>query len=101
MPKSNILSWERKTGVGPLEVILDCIDLIGDKSFPLLEVYVESDSAATFLVQSSVDKKIWRTVDTLSVSATSTSQGYDNAFPYVRVKTDDSGTHTIEVVASG
>jgi len=101
MPKSDILAWDRKTATGPFEVSLNCIDLTNNRVFPRIEVYVESDSSATFLVQGSADNVVWRTRDTLSVSASSTSQGYDNASPYVRVKTENAGTHTIEVIASG
>lgn len=66
-----------------------------------LEVMVRSSVAATFYMEGSVDGVDWTVKDTLTLAAPGERhEGYINAYPVVRVRTEDIGDHEIELVAA-
>jgi hypothetical protein len=82
---------------GPLVVAID-LRQVGAVT---LEVMVKSSVPATFYVEGSVDGVKWSAKDTLSLAAPGERhEGYMNAYPVVRVGTEDVGDHEIEIVAA-
>lgn len=66
-----------------------------------VEVWVKSSGAADFLVEGSVDGVNWRLVDTITLTgAGERHEGYPNAYPYVRVRTDAANDNEIEICGS-
>lgn len=88
----------RNASVGaPLTVALD----LREVGAVTVEVTVRSSVAATFYVEGSVDGVNWRVKDSLTLAAPGERhEGYMNAYPVVRVRTDDVGHHEIEIVAA-
>lgn len=70
----------------------------------ILEVAVKSSTSATYKVQGSLDNSTWRDKDSISHSAGSTEEtvsSYWNAYPYLRVKSDDNiASHEIDIVTT-
>ncbi|MEK7848933.1 MAG: hypothetical protein AAB270_08410 [Chloroflexota bacterium] len=82
---------------GPLTVAID----LREVGAATLEVMVRSSVAATFYVEGSVDGVNWTVKDTLTLAAPGERhEGYMNAYPVVRVRTEDVGDHEIELVAA-
>lgn len=66
-----------------------------------LEVMVKSSVAATFYMEGSVNGTEWTVKDILALAAPGERhEGYMNAYPVVRVRTEDIGDHEIEIVAA-
>jgi hypothetical protein len=81
----------------PITVALD----LRDVGATTLEVTVRSDVACVFLVEGSVDGVNFAVKDRLVLASPGEiHQGYANAYPVVRVRSDDAGNHEVEVVAA-
>jgi hypothetical protein len=81
----------------PITVALD----LRDVGATTLEVTVRSDVPCTFLVEGSADGVNFAVKDRLVLDAPGEiHQGYANAYPVVRVRSDDAGNHEVEVVAA-
>jgi len=66
-----------------------------------VEVGVRSSSPGDFYVEGSHNNARWWPVDTLTVTAdTDKHEGYLNAFPYIRVRTDLVADNEIVIVSS-
>ena len=88
-----------RSKAAPLKVALD---LRGFGGRMTLEVWVRSSDAAEFLVEGSVNGRDFRSLYTLSVPAGGGErhEGYMNAYPVVRVRTDAANDNEIEIVAA-
>lgn len=66
-----------------------------------VEVFVGSSAAATFTVAGSRNNSDFRTVDTITLTASGNAhRGYFNAYRYIRVSTAAANNNEIEIVAS-
>ena len=78
------------------------IDLRGFRGRVTVEVWVKSSDAASFLIEGSADGKNFRHLYTLSVPAGGgeNHDGYMNAYPVLRVRTEAANDNEIEIVAA-
>ena len=78
------------------------IDLRGFKGRVTVEVWVKSSGGADFLVEGSADGKNFRHLYTLSVAVGGgeNHDGYMNAYPILRVRTEAANDNEIEIVAA-
>jgi len=67
-----------------------------------IEVWVKSSDAADFFIEGSADGKNFRHLYTLSVAAGGgeNHDGYMNAYPVLRVRTEAANDSEIEIVAA-
>ena len=88
-----------KSKAAPLKVALD---LRGFGGRITLEVWVKSSDAADFLVEGSANGRDFRHLYTLSVPAGGGEKhdGYANAYPVIRVRTEAANDNEIEIVAA-
>ncbi len=76
---------------------------IGQGGLALLEIWLKSDISADFLLSESHDGSsgTWRDVETLSLpykGVDNRHKGYLNAYHFIKVSTDDTGQHEIEII---
>ena len=84
----------------PLAVALNLRGIMGRMT---LEVFVKSSGPADFKVEGSANGVDFRFLDAISITDAGGGErheGYMNAYPVVRVKTDNIGDHEIEMVAA-
>jgi len=88
-----------KSQAAPLAV---AIDLRGFRGRVTVEVWVKSSDAADFFIEGSADGRNFRHLYTLSVPAGGgeNHDGYMNAYPVLRVKTEAANDNEIEIVAA-
>ncbi len=82
--------------------LLVALDLRGVGGRMTVEVWVKSSGAANFFVEGSVDGTNFRQLYTLSVPAGGgeNHEGFMNAYPVIRVRTEAANNNEIEVVAA-
>lgn len=83
-----------------LEVILDT----GQNAQPVVEVFVKSNAAATFVFSGSSDETNWRENKDLEVVLAAAGEKvkvFSNAFRYIKVETVAANNNEIEIVATG
>lgn len=91
-------SLNRSSFDSTLKLIMDT-GLYGGRTYK--EIYVQSSTAADFLVSGSTNGVTWRVVDTLSLTAAgSKHKGYFNAYRHVRVHTNTIADNFIEITSS-
>ena len=68
----------------------------------MVEVWVKSSGEASFLIEGSADGKSFRHLYTLSVvpGGGENHDGYMNAYPVLRVRTEAANDNEIEIVAA-
>ncbi len=78
------------------------IDLRGFSGRVTVEVWVKSSEAADFFIEGSADGKNFRHLYTLSVGSGGgeNHDGYMNAYPVLRVRTEAANDNEIEIVAA-
>jgi len=78
------------------------IDLRGFRGRVTIEVWVKSSGAADFFIEGSADGKNFRHLYTLSVAVGGgeNHDGYMNAYPVLRVRTETVNDNEIEIVAA-
>ena len=88
-----------KSEAAPLAV---AIDLRGFRGRVTVEVWVKSSDVADFFIEGSADGKNFRHLYTLSVAAGGgeNHDGYMNAYPVLRVRTEAANDNEIEIVAA-
>lgn len=91
-------AWD-KSESEPLSVALDLSGLAGRT---LIEVWVKSSDAADFYVEGSTDGLNFRRLETLSVpgGGGENHEGFMNAYPVIRVRTEAAADNEIEIVAT-
>lgn len=97
---STPVSAYNKSKGTPLTVALNLRGIMGRMT---LEVFVKSSGPAEFKVEGSANGTDFRFLDNISISDAGGGErheGYMNAYPVVRVKTDAIGDHEIELVAA-
>ena len=95
--------YEPRTAYGEstADKLVVALDLRGLRARANVEVWVKSSAAADFIVEGSRDGVSWRPVKTISLSgAGERHEGYQNAYPVIRVRTEASNDNEIEIVAS-
>lgn len=81
-----------------LSVTLDT----GENPQPIVEVFIKSDDAATFVISGSSDDSVFRTSQSVVFTgANERSIGAQNAYRYVKVETTALNNNEIEIVATG
>ncbi len=82
--------------------LLVALDLRGLGGRVTVEVWVKSSAAADFFVEGSADGTNFRQLYTLSVPAGGgeNHEGFMNAYPVIRVRTEAANNNEIEVVAA-
>jgi len=92
-------SSDGKSKTAPLAVALD---LRGFRGRAMVEVWVKSSEAADFLIEGSADGRSFRHLYTLSVppGGGENHDGYMNAYPVIRVRTEAANDNEIEIVAA-
>ena len=88
-----------KSEAQPLSVVLDLSGLAGRT---LVEIWVKSSHAADFYIEGSLDAFNFRHVGTLSVppGGGENHEGFMNAYPVIRVRTEAANDNEIEIVAT-
>jgi len=88
-----------KSLAAPLAV---AIDLRGFSGRVTVEVWVKSSASADFFIEGSADGENFRHLYTLSVAAGGgeNHDGYMNAYPVLRVRTEAANDNEIEIVAA-
>lgn len=83
----------------PLSVALDLSGLAGRT---LIEVWVKSSHAADFYIEGSIDALNFRHLGTVSVPSGGgeNHEGFMNAYPVIRVRTEAANDNEIEIVAT-
>ncbi len=83
----------------PLDVVLDLRGLAGRT---LIEIWVKSSSAADFYIEGSIDGVNFRNLGTLAVPSGGgeNHEGFMNAYPVIRVRTEAPGDNEIEIAAT-
>ena len=91
-----------KHGESQAAPLVVAIDLRGFSGRVTVEVWVKSSEAADFFVEGSADGKSFRHLYTLSVAAGGgeNHDGYMNAYPVLRVRTEAANDNEIEIVAA-
>jgi hypothetical protein len=88
-------------GKSKADALWVALDLRGIGGRVTVEVWVKSSGAADFLVEGSVDGINFRPITTISLAAAGQKhEGFVNAYPVLRVRTDAANDNEIEVVAS-
>jgi len=92
-------SRQGESQAAPLAV---AIDLRGFSGRVTVEVWVKSSGAADFFIEGSADGKNFRHLYTLSVDAGGgeNHDGYMNAYPVLRVRTEAANDSEVEIVAA-
>jgi len=88
-----------KSEQGPLEVVLDLSGIYGRST---VEIWVKSSGAADFLFEGSVDGFAFRSLGMITIPAGGGEdhEGFMNAYPFIRVRTEASNDNEIEIVAT-
>ena len=88
-----------RSKAAPLKVALDLRGFGGRVTF---EVWVKSSDAAEFLVEGSANGRDFRHLYTLKIPAGGgeAHEGYANAYPVIRVRTEAANDNEIEIVAA-
>ncbi|GEM_PF-3318102 len=97
---STPVSAHNQSKGAPLTVALNLRGIMGRMT---LEVFVKSSGPADFKVEGSANGTDFRFLDSISISDAQGGErheGYMNAYPVVRVRTDNIGDHEIELVAA-
>lgn len=83
----------------PLSVVLD---LRGFRGRVMIEVWVKSSGEADFFIEGSADGRSFRRLYTLAVPGKGgeAHDGYMNAYPLIRVRTEAANDNEIEIVAA-
>ena len=94
-PRSN----HGESEAAPLVVALD---LRGFRGRTMVEVWVKSSDEASFLIEGSADGKSFRHLYALPVvpGGGENHDGYMNAYPVLRVRTEAANDSEIEIVAA-
>lgn len=83
----------------PLEVVLDLSGVSGRST---VEIWVKSNDLADFLIEGSVDGVSFRGLGTIPIPAGGgeAHEGFMNAYPFIRVRTEAANDNEIEIVAT-
>ncbi len=90
------------SGQSTAKALLTALDLRGLGGRMTVEVWVKSSDAADFFIEGSVDGTNFRQLYTLSVpgGGGENHEGFMNAYPVIRVRTQPANNNEIEVVAA-
>ena len=91
-----------KNGESQAAPLVVAIDLRGFSGRVTVEVWVKSSDTADFFIEGSADGKNFRHLYTLSVGSGGgeNHDGYMNAYPVLRVRTEAANDNEIEIVAA-
>lgn len=83
----------------PLDAVLDLSGLAGRA---LIEIWVKSSGAAVFYIEGSIDGVNFRNLGTLTVPSGGgeNHEGFMNAYPVIRVRTEATNDNEIEIAAT-
>ena len=97
-----IYNHRSKHGKSEGAALAVAIDLRGFRGRVTVEIWVKSSGGADFLIEGSADGESFRQLYTLSVAAGGgeNHDGYMNAYPVLRVRTEAANDNEIEIVAA-
>ncbi len=97
-----IYSPRTNSGKSQAKALVTALDLRGLGGRMTVEVWVKSSDAADFFVEGSANGQDFRKLYTLSVpgGGGENHEGFMNAYPVIRVRTEAANNNEIEIVAA-